>query len=103
VAVATITRTEGAASQPGIRFGPIDAALAPLYETLTTTDPHLVAQLKRGLAAMLSAEAMSSLIDLCGLTSDDAITSLVRTSTTATDAARHDHRGALVANGLRPR
>jgi hypothetical protein len=62
-------------------------ALAPLNETLAATHPDELAQLKLDLAAVVSAEALFSLTDLCALTPDDAIASLVRTATTVTQAA----------------
>ena len=83
---ATITRPESAARRPGIRFGLIDQALAPLNGTLGATDPERLTQLKHDLAAVVSAEALFSLTDLCGLAPDDAIASLVRTATTVTEA-----------------
>ena len=84
---ATITRPESASRRPGIRFGLIDRALAPLNDTLGATDPDRLTQLKNDLAAVVSAEAFFSLTDLCGLAPDDAIASLVRTATTITEAA----------------
>src|ERR1700685_1400285 len=84
---ATISRPELAATRPGIRFGLIDQALAPLNGARAGTDPGGLAQLKRDLAPRVSAEALFSLTDLCGLTPDDAIASLVRTATTITEAA----------------
>ncbi|AOR36717.1 TetR family transcriptional regulator [Streptomyces fodineus] len=84
---ATITRPAAAAERPGIRFGLIDHALAPLEETLATTDPEAFAQLKRDLAVVVSAEALFTLTDLCGLAPDVAIASAVRTATTLTEAA----------------
>jgi AcrR family transcriptional regulator len=84
---ATITRPELAGSRPGLRFGLLDQALAPLDGTLMVTDPARLAQLKRDLAAVVSAEALFVLTDLAGLTPDDAIASLVRTATTVTEAA----------------
>jgi AcrR family transcriptional regulator len=84
---ATITRSELASLRPGIRFGLIDLALAPLEDTLGTTDPERFAQLKRDLAVVLGAEALFSLIDLCRLSPDDAIASAVRTAATLTRAA----------------
>jgi AcrR family transcriptional regulator len=84
---ATITHPELAAIRPGIRFGLIDQALAPLDATLGATAPAALAQLKRDLAAVVSAEALFSLTDLAGLTPEDAIASLVRTARTVTDAA----------------
>ena len=84
---ATITRpAESAATRPGLRFGLIDHALAPLADTLGVTDPAAVAQLKRGLAVVVSAEALFNLTDLCGLDPEDAITSVVHTATTLTRA-----------------
>src|SRR5271170_3524010 len=84
---ATITRSELGASRPGIRFGLIDEALAPLNDTLAVSDPDHFAQLKRDLAVVVSAEALFSLVDLDGLPPEDAILSVVRTATTLTRAA----------------
>jgi len=81
---ATITRPAQAAIRPGIRFGLIDEALAPLNDTL---DPARLTQLKQDLAAVVSAEALFSLTDLARLTPEDAIASLVRTATAVTAAA----------------
>ena len=78
---ATITRPEHAAIRPGIRFGLIDEALAPLNDTL---DPVRLTQLKQDLAAVVSAEAFFSLTDLARLTPEDAIASLVRTAKAVT-------------------
>jgi AcrR family transcriptional regulator len=83
---ATITRPEAAASRPGIRFGLIDHALAPLEHRLGRTNPNALAQLKRDLAVVVSAEALFTLTDLCGLAPDDAIASAVRTAKTLTKA-----------------
>jgi AcrR family transcriptional regulator len=84
---ATITRPELAAVRPGIRFGLIDEALAPLGSTLDAAGLAHVAQLKADLAAVISAEALFSLTDLVGLSADDAIASLVRTATAVVEAA----------------
>ena len=84
---ATVTRPENATARPGIRFGLIDHALRPLDGTLGMTDPEAYAQLKRGLAVVVSAEALFALTDLCGLDPDEAIASAVRTATTLTQAA----------------
>ena len=81
---ATITRPAQAAIRPGIRFGLIDEALAPLNDTL---DPARLTQLKQDLAAVVSAEAFFSLTDLARLTPEDAIASLARTATAVTAAA----------------
>jgi AcrR family transcriptional regulator len=84
---ATIVRPESARRRPGLRFGLIDRALAPLDDTLGATDPGRLTQLKQDLAAVVSAEAFFSLTDLAGLSPDDAIASLVRTATAVTEAA----------------
>jgi AcrR family transcriptional regulator len=87
---ATITRPEAATARPGVRFGLIDFALRPLEDTLGATDPEALAQLKRDLAVVVSAEALFSLTDLCGLDPEDAIASAVRTATTLTEAAQRN-------------
>jgi AcrR family transcriptional regulator len=84
---ATITRPELAAARPGIRFGLIDEALAPLNDTLVATNPAGIAQLRRDLVAVVSAEALFVLTDLAGLAPEEAIASLVRSATTLTEAA----------------
>jgi len=84
---ATITRPELAPARPGLRFGLIDEALAPLNETLGATDPARFGQLKQDLAAVVSAEALFSLTDLARLAPGEAVASLVRTATTITQAA----------------
>ncbi len=79
----TITRPGLAASRPGIRFGLIDCALAPFEHA---PGPDLT-QLRRDLAVVVSAEALFTLTDLCGLSPDDAIASAVRTAAAVTGAA----------------
>ena len=88
---ATITRPGESHLRPGLRFGLIDSALAPLEGTLGVTDPAALAQLKRDLAVVVSAEALFSLTDLYGLGSEEAIVSIVHTATTLTRAALRDH------------
>jgi AcrR family transcriptional regulator len=66
--------------RPGHRLGLIDAALEPL------SDPSVVTQLKRDLAVVMSAEALFSLMDLCGLSAQDAIASAVSTARAITMA-----------------
>jgi AcrR family transcriptional regulator len=92
---ATITRAgdggrdhgpEQAATRPGLRFGLIEEALAPLNDTLGGADPARLTQLKHDLAAVVSAEALFSLTDLARLPPEDAIASLVRTASTVTAA-----------------
>ena len=87
---ATITRPGQAQIRPGLRFGLIDEALAPLDGTLGSTHPAVLAQLKRDLAVVVSAEALFSLTDLHGLDPEEAITSIVHTATTLTRAALRD-------------
>ena len=84
---ATITRPGQANARPGLRFGLIDSALAPLDHTLGSTDPGALAQLKLDLAVVVSAEALFSLTDLHGLEPEQAIASIVHTATTLTRAA----------------
>ncbi|BCL27968.1 TetR/AcrR family transcriptional regulator [Streptomyces aurantiacus] len=84
---ATVTRPETVTRRPGIRFGLIDHALLPLEDTLGTTDPDAFAQLKRDLAVVVSAEALFTLTDLCGLGAEEAVISAVRTASTLTEAA----------------
>jgi AcrR family transcriptional regulator len=81
---AAITRPAAAGLRPGRRFGLIDEALAPLQ---ARADHTTVAQLKRDLAIVVSAEAFFTLTDLCGLTPDEAIASVVHTARTLTAAA----------------
>jgi AcrR family transcriptional regulator len=80
----TIARPAVAALRPGRRFGLIDIALEPLAGIL---DADALAQLGRDLAVVVSAEAYFTLVDLCGLTPDEAIASAVRTATTLVRAA----------------
>jgi AcrR family transcriptional regulator len=84
---ATVTRPAEAGARPGLRFGLIDHALSPLAETLGPADPAALAQLKNDLAVVVSAEALFSLTDLCGMDPQDAIASIVHTATTLTRAA----------------
>jgi AcrR family transcriptional regulator len=81
---ATITRPAQPQARPGLRFGLIDSALAPLEATVAPED---LAQLKRDLAVVVSAEALFSLTDLDGLAPEEAIASIVHTATTLTRAA----------------
>jgi len=87
VIAATVTRPETATARPGVRFGLIAHALAPLEWSMGATDPEAFSQLKRDLAVVVSAEALFTLTDLCGLGPDDAVASAVRTAVTLTEAA----------------
>jgi AcrR family transcriptional regulator len=82
---ATITQPELAGSaRPGIRFGLIEHALSPFLAALESADPYLPTQLRRDLAIVLSAEALFSLTDLCGLSTKDAIDSAEKTARSLT-------------------
>jgi AcrR family transcriptional regulator len=88
---ATIVRPADATARPGLRFGLIDHALAPLTDDPATADPAMLTQLKHDLAIVVSAEALFNLTDLYGLDPETAITSIVHTATTLTRAALRDH------------
>jgi AcrR family transcriptional regulator len=79
----SITRP-AAAARPGHRFGLIDAALAPAADRL---DPAALAQLRRDLAVVVSADALFTLTDLCELSRPDAVDSAVHTARALTGAA----------------
>ena len=87
---ATIIRPDQAQARPGLRFSLIDAALAPLADAVGPADPAALAQLKRDLAVVVSAEALFSLTDLHRLDPEEAIRSIVHTATTLTRAALPD-------------
>jgi AcrR family transcriptional regulator len=84
---ASIVRPGSAAMRPGLRFGLIDHALAPLEATLGQQRPAALRQLKQDLAVVMSAEALFTLTDLSGLSPDEAIASAVRTARTITATA----------------
>lgn len=84
---ATILRPGESTARPGLRFGLIDHALAPLTDGPRSAGSAApIAQLKRDLAVVVSAEALFSLTDLHGLDPEAAIASIVRTATTLTRA-----------------
>lgn len=78
---ATVSRPAEVSARPGLRFGLIDQALAP-----AEADSAVLAQLRRDLAVVISAEALFTLIDLHGMDAEDAIASIVHTATTLTRA-----------------
>lgn len=84
---ASIVKPGSAAIRPGLRFGLIDRALAPLEPTLAQHRPEALRQLKQDLAVVMSAEALFTLTDLCGLPPEDAIASAVHTARTLTATA----------------
>ena len=63
------------------------AGIGHQRDTLGVTDPAALAQLKRDLAVVVSAEALFTLTDLHGLGPEEAIASIVHTATTLTRAA----------------
>ena len=89
--MATGTRTAPAPhgpppARPGYRFGLIDYALRPLA-TDNAAGAATLAQLKRDLAVVVSAEALFILTDLCGLSPEDAIASAAHAARALTQAA----------------
>ena len=84
---ASVVRPGEADIRPGYRFGIIDHALAPLESSLGRQTPEAFRQLKQDLAIVVSAEALFTLTDLCGLSPDEAIASAVRSARTITAAA----------------
>jgi AcrR family transcriptional regulator len=87
VIAATVTQPAQARQRPGFRFGLIDQALDPVVPATTPAAAERLTQLKQDLAAVVSADALFSLTDLCGLDTDAAIASLQRTARTVTEAA----------------
>ncbi len=73
-----------AQARPGHRFGMIDYALIPAADRLSADE---LAQLRRDLAVVLSADALFTLMDLCGLGPEAAIASAVETARRVTRAA----------------
>jgi AcrR family transcriptional regulator len=83
---ATITRPADPTARPGLRFGLIDEALAPPAE-LGRLDARALAQLKRDLAVVMSAEALFGLTDLHRLPAEEAVESIVHTASVVTRSA----------------
>jgi AcrR family transcriptional regulator len=84
---ATISRPGGSAARPGLRFAWIDEALPPVEATLAPGAAAAFTRLKRDLAVVVSPEALFILIDLIGLTPDEAVASATRLAATITAAA----------------
>lgn len=87
VIAAAITHPETARGRPGFRFGLIDHALDPVVPVASDTASRRLAMLKQDLAAVVSAEALLSLTDLCRLPPEDAMASLTRTARAITTIA----------------
>ncbi len=97
---ASVVRPPAAGVRPGYRFGIIDQALAPLESGLGRRSPEEFRQLKQDLAIVVSAEALFTLTDLCGLPPDEAIESAVRSARTITAAAVSGCSAAASRNRL---
>ena len=80
----SITKPALATRRPGHRFGLIDAALAPAAARI---DAAGLAQLRRDLAVVVSADALFTLTDLCGMNRPDAVDSAARAARALTEAA----------------
>src|SRR6204780_4564305 len=98
---ASITKPPVTALRPGRRFGLIDEALRPLNDTMPVSKPAQFEQLKRGLAVVISAEALFTLTDLCGLTPEAAIATGSHTARSLTMAALAE-TGSLPVLQVRP-
>jgi AcrR family transcriptional regulator len=88
----TIVAAEDARARPGLRFGLIDYALGPFEDgpvslAPMSLRPDAMTRLKQELAIVVSAEALFTLTDLCGLPPDEAIASGVRAACALTRAA----------------
>ncbi|MEZ0109902.1 AcrR family transcriptional regulator [Catenulispora sp. EB89] len=83
---ATIVKPDTTSQRPGLRFGLITEALQPLADS-AAVDEAALAQLKADLSVVMGAEALFSLMDLSGLSPEDAVASIVRTATTLTRVA----------------
>ena len=90
----TIAAPSGADARPGVRFSPIDYALAPFGDAAgpgspgrASPGPEAVSRLKQELAIVVSAEALFTLTDLCSLSPGDAIAAAVRAASAITRAA----------------
>jgi len=79
----SIARGNARQVRPGYRFALIDQALAPLHNDI---DAATLEQLRRDLAVVISAEAVLTLTDLCGLDSEAAVASIVHTARLITEA-----------------
>lgn len=87
VVASTIAKPSTAKDRPAQRFGLIEHALAPWIDANGLTESPGVEQLVRDLSLVISAESVFTLTDLCGLSPDDAVASLVNTARRMTAAA----------------
>ena len=95
---ATIAKPGSPQARPGLRLAFIDHALAPLDDTIGITHPAALAQLKRDLTVVVSAEALFSLTDQHGLSPEQAIDSIVHTATTFTRGAIARSAGVVASS-----
>jgi AcrR family transcriptional regulator len=84
VVASSVAKPSTAGDRPVRRFALIEHALAPWA---ADRDEAEVEQLVRDLAVVISAESLFTLLDLCGLSPDAAIASLVATARRVTAAA----------------
>lgn len=87
VVAATLSRPGTAKDRPAQRFALIEHALAPWIESPGRAGDDEIDQLVRDLALVISAESVFTLTDLCGLSPDEAVDSLVATARRITSAA----------------
>ncbi|MFI5957594.1 TetR/AcrR family transcriptional regulator [Cryptosporangium sp. NPDC051539] len=87
VVASTIAKPSQATTRPVSRFKLIEYALAPWIERNGLAGHPEVEQLVRDLALVVSAESVFTLVDLCGLTPDDAVAGLVASARRTTAAA----------------
>ncbi len=87
VVASSIARPSTAKDRPAHRFGLIEHALAPWTDRRDGAGRADVEELMRGLAVVISAESLFTLIDLCGLAPEAAVASLVTTARRMTAAA----------------
>ncbi|MBP2328250.1 AcrR family transcriptional regulator [Kibdelosporangium banguiense] len=104
VIAATVTSPPRVRDRPGFRFGLIDQALDPVVAADTPAAAQRLTQLKQDLAAVVSADALFSLTDLCGLDTEAAIASLQRTvrtiARTALSEPGNGHPGEAIADSI---
>ena len=81
----TITKPAASGQRPALRFTLIKQALGP-WVTDNPDRRDDAEQLTRDLAVIISAESLFTLTDLCGLSADDAIASLMHTARCVTTA-----------------
>jgi AcrR family transcriptional regulator len=83
----TIAKPATARDRPAHRFALIEEALAPWVAANDLAGRPEVERLRLDLAVVVSAEAVFTLVDLCGLTPDAAVASLAATAQRITAAA----------------